>query len=198
MERTGRLTMNTYGLLGDTRRLPTQIPTQNNRYAKLACARSCCSYSSAYVGGPSKAFHHHFFSSSPVCDVVYRYVNNPSKRAVLVQYHSSVLRRTGCGGSRTRDDILSTYGCAQKLIVIPDPIRGVVPIAISGITINFWAHPPTPPPRPGGRRRASRGTAPLLGRRLLTAHSDVQMCLSRIVSWIAMHTGFHFPLPSWS
>ena len=34
--------MNTYGLLGDTRRLPTQIPTQNNRYAKLACARSCC------------------------------------------------------------------------------------------------------------------------------------------------------------
>ena len=35
--------MNTYELLGDTRGLPTQIPTQNNRYAKLACARSCCS-----------------------------------------------------------------------------------------------------------------------------------------------------------
>jgi hypothetical protein len=33
--------MNTYGLLGDTRRgLPTRTPTQNNRYAKLACARS--------------------------------------------------------------------------------------------------------------------------------------------------------------
>ena len=30
------------------------------------------------------------------------------------------------------------------------------------------------------------------------AHSDVQMCLSMIVPWIAMHTGFHFPLPLWS
>ena len=28
--------------------------------------------------------------------------------------------------------------------------------------------------------------------------SDVQMCLSMIVLWIAMHTGFHFPLPLWS
>ena len=31
---------------------------------------------------------------------------------------------------------------------------------------------------------------------LPTDRSDVQMCLSMIVSWIAMHTGFHFPLPS--
>ena len=46
--------------------------------------------------------------------------------------------------------------------------------------------------------RGIRGPAPLLGRRLLTAHSDVQMCPSMIVSWIAMHTGFHFPLPTWS
>ena len=28
--------------------------------------------------------------------------------------------------------------------------------------------------------------------------SDVQMWLSMIVSWLAMHTGVHFPLPSWS
>ena len=35
--------MNTYGLLGDVRGLPTRTPTQNNRFAKLACARSCYS-----------------------------------------------------------------------------------------------------------------------------------------------------------
>jgi hypothetical protein len=33
---------------------------------------------------------------------------------------------------------------------------------------------------------------------LPTDRSDVQMCLSMIVLGIAMHTGFHFPLPSWS
>ena len=35
--------MNTYGLLGDVRGPPTQIPTQNNSFAKLACALQCCS-----------------------------------------------------------------------------------------------------------------------------------------------------------
>ena len=43
-----------------------------------------------------------------------------------------------------------------------------------------------------------RETKMMYGRVLPTDRSDVQMCLSMIVSWIAMHTGFHFPLPSWS
>jgi len=34
--------------------------------------------------------------------------------------------------------------------------------------------------------------------RVLTERSDVQMCLFMIVSWIAVLTGFHFHLPSWS
>jgi hypothetical protein len=34
------------------------------------------------------------------------------------------------------------------------------------------------------------------GRVLPTDRSDVQMCLSMIILWIAMYTGFHSPLPS--
>ena len=34
------------------------------------------------------------------------------------------------------------------------------------------------------------------GRVLPTDRSDVQMCLSKIILWIAMYTGFHSPLPS--
>jgi hypothetical protein len=36
------------------------------------------------------------------------------------------------------------------------------------------------------------------GKVLPTDRSDVQVSLSVVVSWIAVHTGFHFPLPSWS
>ena len=43
-----------------------------------------------------------------------------------------------------------------------------------------------------------RETKMVYGRMLPTDRSDVHMCLSMIVSRIAMHTGFHFPLPSWS
>jgi hypothetical protein len=45
---------------------------------------------------------------------------------------------------------------------------------------------------------ATQGDKEVYGRRLPTDRSDVQMCLSMIVSWIAMHTGFYPPLPSWS
>jgi hypothetical protein len=43
--------MNTYRFLGVVRGLPTQIPTQNNRYAKLACTRSCCSNKKGNLDG---------------------------------------------------------------------------------------------------------------------------------------------------
>jgi hypothetical protein len=43
-----------------------------------------------------------------------------------------------------------------------------------------------------------RETKMVYGRVLPTDRSDVQMCLSMIVSWIAMYTGFHFALSPWS
>ena len=63
--------------------------------------------------------------------------------------------------------------------------------------LSISAHTVPPPWRKGELPEGFESLLPLLGRKLLTAHSDVQMCLSMIVSWIAMHMGVRFPLPSW-